>query len=283
MATSPDAYVLGRSGAETRRLILQHQIYSPITRRFFQAAGIGPGMKVLEVGSGAGDVALLLAELVGPRGKVVGIEANEAIVETARARAAAAGWGNVTFAVADLREIPIGGDFDAVVGRWILMYLAEPALALRDLATRVRQGGIVAFHENDFSYPPTVFPATELSRQIQRWSIPPPGAPGPEMRMGTRLFATYLDAGLPAPEIMVEAPAGGGPDWPGYGYVAETLRSLLPALERMTGLDPAEVEIDMLERRLRDDVVNHRAIQLLPIMFGAWARTASSTSPAAGR
>ena len=275
MGTSPDEYVLGRSEAETRRLILQHQIYGPITRRFLQTAGIGPGMKVLEAGSGAGDVAVLLADLVGPRGKVVGVEVNGAIAETARARAEAAGWDNVTVTVGDLREIPLPTDFDAVVGRWILMYLPEPAAALRDLATRVRPGGIVAFHENDFSYPPTVFPTTELSRRIQRWSIPPPGAPGPETRMGTRLFAAYLDAGLPAPELMVEAPAGGGPDWPGYEYVAETLRSLLPALERMTGLDPAEVEIDTLERRLREDVVNHSAIQFLPIMFGAWTRTAS--------
>src|SRR5262249_52872410 len=63
-----DTYVLGRTDAETKRLILQDQIYGPITRGFFQAAGIGMGMKVLDVGSGAGDVALLLADLVGPRG-----------------------------------------------------------------------------------------------------------------------------------------------------------------------------------------------------------------------
>src|SRR5262245_45481192 len=97
-----DTYVLGRTDAETRRLILQNQIYGPITRRFFQAAGIGLGMKVLDIGSGAGDVALLLAELVGPRGRVVGVEMNPAIVETARARVEAAGWGNVTFVVGDV-------------------------------------------------------------------------------------------------------------------------------------------------------------------------------------
>ena len=60
----PDHYALGRSERETRRLILQHQIYGPVTRRFFEAAGIGAGMKVLDIGSGAGDVAILLADLV---------------------------------------------------------------------------------------------------------------------------------------------------------------------------------------------------------------------------
>jgi SAM-dependent methyltransferase len=264
--------VLGRSDAETRRLILQHQIYGPMTRRFLQAAGIGSGMRVLEVGSGAGDVALLLADLVGPRGRVVGVEENPAIVETARARVDAAGWRTVTFAVGDVRELALDADFDAVVGRWVLMYVPDPAALLRALAARLRPGGIVAFHENDFSYPPTVLPPSDLSRAVERWGVPPPGAPGPEMRMGTKLFGAYVEAGLPEPQLMVEAPVGGGPDWPGYEYIAETLRSLLPALERMAGLDPAEVEVDTLAARLRDDVVGRRAVQMLPIMYGAWSR-----------
>src|SRR5262245_16623225 len=69
-----DTYILGRTERETRRLILQHQVYGAITRRFFQAAGIGAGMKVLDLGSGAGDVAMLAADLVGPGGKVVGVD-----------------------------------------------------------------------------------------------------------------------------------------------------------------------------------------------------------------
>ena len=267
-----DTYVLGRSDAETRRLILQHQIYGPITRRFFETAGIGAGMKVLDIGSGAGDVALLAADLVGPRGRVVGVEMNAGILETARARAEAAGWSNVTFISGDLQEVELDSDFDAVVGRWILMHVPDPVAMLRRLASRVKVGGIVAFHENDFTYPPTVFPPSELSRQVQQWTIPPPGTPGPEMQMGTKLFRTYVEAGLPEPELIVEAAAGGGDGWPGYGYLVETFRSLLPALQRMTGLDPARVDIDTLEQRLRDDVVSRRAIQMLPIMFGAWAR-----------
>src|SRR5262245_59589433 len=106
-AMGSDGYVLGRSESETRRLILQDQIYGRLTRRFFQAAGIGPGMKVLDLGSGAGDVALLVADLVGPAGRVVGVDMNADILETARARMTAAGWNNVTFAGGDAREMPL--------------------------------------------------------------------------------------------------------------------------------------------------------------------------------
>jgi hypothetical protein len=80
---------------------------------------------------------------------------------------------------------------------------------------------------------------------------------------------------LPAPELRLEAPIGGGADWPGYRYVAETLRSLLPVLERMTGLDPDEVQIDTLADRMRDDALNGKRVQMLPIVIGAWARTAA--------
>ena len=110
-----------------RRLILQHQIYGPITTGVLTAAGITRGMRVLDLGSGAGDVALTLAQLVGPEGAVVGVDANEAILDTARSRVAAAGWTNVEFRGGDIGRLDLEGRFDAVVGRWILMYLDDPA------------------------------------------------------------------------------------------------------------------------------------------------------------
>jgi ubiquinone/menaquinone biosynthesis C-methylase UbiE len=266
--------VLGHSDAETRRLILQHQLYGPITRCLFEAAGIGAGMRVLDVGSGAGDVTLLLADLVGPRGSVTGVDRNAAILETARARVGAAGWQHVSFLAGDAHELPLTPGYDAVVGCWVLMHTPDPVALLRTLAALLRPGGVIAFQESDFTYPPTIFPPSELSANVQRWSIPDvaamPAAVG--MTMGTRLYRAYLEAGLPGPELRLEAPIGGGPDWPGYGYVAETLRSLLPALERTTGLDPAEVQIDTLADRMREDAVSGGRIQLLPIVIGAWAR-----------
>jgi len=269
---APDTYILGRSANETRRLILQHQIFGPLTRRFFEAAGIGAGMKVLDLGSGAGDVALLAADLVGASGQVVGVDMNAEILETARARAASAGWTNVTFLSGNVREIALDADFDAVVGRWILMHVPDPVGTLRHVASRLRVGGIVAFHENDFTYPPTVFPPTELSKKMQRWTIPPHGGPGPETHMGTQLFKIYVAAGLPEPQIMIEAAAGGGADWPGYEYLVETFRSLLPALSQITGATAAEMDIDTLAARIRDDVVSRQGIMMLPMMYGAWTR-----------
>jgi cyclopropane fatty-acyl-phospholipid synthase-like methyltransferase len=80
-------YVLGRTEQETERLRSQAAFLEPFTERLFRDAGIGSGMKVLDLGSGAGDVALLAARLVGSEGSVVGIDTNPAILETARIRA----------------------------------------------------------------------------------------------------------------------------------------------------------------------------------------------------
>ena len=68
------AYVVGRSEGEARRLERQAELFELPTRRLFEAAGISSGMKVLDLGSGAGDVAFLAAELVGPTGRVVGVD-----------------------------------------------------------------------------------------------------------------------------------------------------------------------------------------------------------------
>jgi hypothetical protein len=101
---------------------------------------------------------------------------------------------------------------------------------------------------------------------------PAAGGARPGHPDGSRLFRVFVEAGLPSPQLHVEAPVGGGPDWPGYDYVTATLRSLLPALQRVMGLDPAQVDIDTLAARTRDDVVSRQAVQMLPIIFGAWAR-----------
>jgi hypothetical protein len=91
--------------------------------------------------------------------------------------------------------------------------------------------------------------------------------------MGLKLFQTFQKAGLPAPQLCLDAPIGGGPDWPGYAYLAGTVRSLLPFL-RQVGAVTAEEEVDIetLQDRLRAELVGQGGIQILPALIGAWAR-----------
>src|SRR4051794_41810985 len=104
--TNGDTYWLGRSEAEEQRLKRQAALHAPMTRRLFEAAGIGPGMKVLDLGSGAGDVAMLAARMVGPTGSVVGVDINPVVLEAAQRRVRAAGNANNTFVAGKNGEGP---------------------------------------------------------------------------------------------------------------------------------------------------------------------------------
>src|ERR1700730_9679676 len=110
-------YALGYTNSEHERLIRQAARIAPYTERLFREAGIGPGQRVLDLGSGVDDVSMLLARIVGPS------------------------------AEADLNQIVSDQPFDAAVGRFILMFLPDPASVLRSLTQLVRPGGIVSFQE----------------------------------------------------------------------------------------------------------------------------------------
>src|SRR5262245_22017220 len=124
------AYCLGHSTRELERLSTQGRLFEPVTRQLFLEAGIGPGMRVLDVGSGAGDVAFLAADLVGNTGEVIGMDSSEAALDVARARAKSRSLKNVSFQEGDPTEATFAEPFDAVVGRLVLMYYADPIAAL---------------------------------------------------------------------------------------------------------------------------------------------------------
>ena len=145
---SSSDYLLGSTDTEHERLIRQAVRLAPVTERFFRDAGIGPGQRVVDLGSGVGDVAMLLAQLVGNSGEVVGIERDTRSIARARARAAEAGLPNVTFVQSDIAQFSNDKSFDAAVGRYILQFLPDPVAILRSLAHWVRPGGVFAFQES---------------------------------------------------------------------------------------------------------------------------------------
>ena len=265
-------YTMGRSEEETRRLIEQSQLYDDVTRRFFLRSGIAKGMKVLDVGSGAGDVALTLAEFVGPEGTVIGVDVNPDILETARARAEEAGFDNVEFIAGDARTLELPNDFDAVVGRLVLLYMADPTEALKKLATYLQPGGIVAFQDIDFTiYPELAHPETPVLNNLIKWGISAFERSGAHIGMGLDLYRTFIDAGLPEPALHFEAPMGGPEGWPGFEYLANSFRSLVPLIEAYDIATAEEVDIDTLADRIQAEVATSKRPLLLPPHITAYA------------
>jgi ubiquinone/menaquinone biosynthesis C-methylase UbiE len=268
-------YTMGRTDAETERLITQSRLYDASTRRLFEDAGLRPGMTVLDVGSGAGDVALLAAELVGPTGAVVGVDVNPAVLVTARERAAAAGLARVRFLEDDVRTVALPDDFDAVVGRLVLLYVGDPVEAVRAAASHVRPGGIVAFQELEYTLPYAWAAAgfqPPLLARLRTWAYRVLERSGAHVSMGMALHRTFVDAGLGPPAMSLHAPVGGAPDWPGFDYVADSFRSLLPLLGRYGIATAVEVEVETLAARLRAEVAASSMPYMLPPFVGAWAR-----------
>jgi SAM-dependent methyltransferase len=270
-AITPRSYVLGHCETELRRLAMQSAFWGELTEEIFRRAGIGVGMRVLDVGCGPGDVSFLAARLVGPSGSVLGIDRSEDAVKRASARAAEQGLGQCRFAAADVEAFETDQRFDAVVGRLVLMYLKDPARTLRSLIRQLRPGGIVAFHEIILDSMLCVPPVPLLSRVVQ-WVITAFERSGAELNMGLKLDATFRAAGLSPPEPYAAARPVAGADSAGYAVLAGVTRSLLPAIEKLGIATPAEVAIDSLADRLREATVAADACWLSPVMVGAWAR-----------
>jgi SAM-dependent methyltransferase len=264
-------YALGYSEREQQRLLFQSRFYGGLTERLFRAAGLGPGMSVLDVGCGAGDVSLLAAALVGPAGSVLGIDRAPASVALARERARAAGLGGVSFREGDLSALDVEGRFDALVGRLVLMYLPDPAAVLARLLRFVRPGGLVVFQEMEMSMVRAV-PPGPLFQACRDRILETFRRAGFETDMGSRLFPTFLRAGLPGPQMALEGRVEGGAGSAAYELMAETVRSLLPVMERLGVATAAAVQADTLRARLEAEACAGGGVVIVPPLIGAWAR-----------
>ena len=231
-------------------------------------------MRVLEIGSGMGDVAFLAGEIVGPGGWVLGVDQDTAGLEKARERSRQQGCSSwVSFEASNLAEFDTADQFDAIVGRYILLYQQDPGAVIRHLLEFLKPGGIVVFHEMDFanahsSDPPCAFWDEMyglLSEAFRRAGNPPD--------YGRRVAKAFLEAGLPFPTVLAESLAGGGRGSYLYRWIANTLISVSPRLKQMGLALPDGVTADeTLAKRLEEEVVATGSQILGPIQFGAWTR-----------
>jgi SAM-dependent methyltransferase len=262
-------YVLGHSEEELARLGRQAKLVDPMTRRFFQAAGITAGMRILDIGSGAGHVAFLAADLVGPAGQVVGVDRSHAALKTARALAEARSLRHVTFVEGDPATVEFDAPFDAAVGRYVMMFQADPPAMLRAVAKHVRPEGIVVFHEIDWAGART-FPPAPLYERCCRWIQDVLERNGDDGRMGIRLHAAFVAAGLPAPTLGLEALVSGGEDLERIRFVTEIVATLQESMVRMGIATAAEIGVDTLAERVAAEATANGSVLACRSEIGAW-------------
>ena len=263
-------YLLGNTDAEHERLIRQAIRLHPLTERFFREAGLGPGQRVLELGSGVGDVAMLVATIVGPSGEVVAIERDARTISRARARAGEAGLHNIDFVQTDIAEYSTDLTFDAAVGRYILQFLPDPVATLRSVAKQVRPGGIVAFQEGSWA------PFLLLSAHLPLWSravslLNEAGAcSGVNHEMGVALHKAFQEARLPAPRMRLEMELGHDADF--TRQASDALRSVLPQIHKLNLSHEALGDFDTLQERLQDEVAVSNTVVPWIGLVAAWCR-----------
>ncbi|MBF6331913.1 class I SAM-dependent methyltransferase [Nocardia transvalensis] len=153
---------------------------APVTARLLELGGVKPGHRVLDVGTGIGEPALSAAAVVGPTGKVTGIDLAPDMI--ARARARAHDVDNVEFVVGDVESLEFpAASFDVVLSRWGLMFAVDRVETFRTLARVLVPGGVLAAAV--WAMPWSDVPMMSLGFQVlsTRLELPPasPGAPGP--------------------------------------------------------------------------------------------------------
>lgn len=178
----------------------------------------------------------------------------------------------------DFRDIePAGGPFDALVGRLVLLYQADPAAAVRSAARHLRPGGVVAFAEINLLHGsglPTralvSWPRTHASEKLSEWLYEGFARLGTQPDMGTRLPETFVQAGLqPSPDLEAQVAVLVGED--GISRGVELVRSLLPTILDAGIATEEEVDIDTLAERLHAGTGPAGRVMCWPTVIGAYA------------
>ena len=268
--SGPETYVFGHSEVELERLAVQAELVRPVTRKLLLDSGVTTGMRVLDVGTGRGDVAFLVAELVGEAGQIVGVDRAHEAIAVARERAGRASLANVSFVQGDPAEMSFEAPFDAVVGRYVLQFQPEPAEMLRRLASHLRPGGVIAFHEIDWSgYRSS--PPVALWNRCCELAVETISAGGADVHSGSKLPMWFAAAGLPAPTMRMAAIVGAGANCrDAVKRLTGLIATLLPALEQRGLVDPHELDPRTLPDRLAGDIAAAASLVVAASELTAW-------------
>jgi SAM-dependent methyltransferase len=265
-------YLLGSDVDELARLDRQAASIARPTEMLLRGTGISAGVRVLDLGTGLGHVALMLSAMVGPRGEVVALDQSPAAIEVAVERAAAAGAANVRFAEADVTTWRDDAPFDAIVARLLLFHMSDPVAVIRHHLAGLKIGGLMVAIDFDVAAARTD-PFTRLAGQAAEWVIEAFRRGGAHPSIGAHLGQLVGEAGVH--DVTAFGIQGYlGPDDPAAGgrLLAGVVRSLHDAIVTSGIADADEIGLDTLEDRITAEVREANAVFLPPTVACAWGR-----------
>jgi ubiquinone/menaquinone biosynthesis C-methylase UbiE len=270
-ASAPGSnYVMGRTSGEYERLRRQSEAFEPITRSVLERIGLSTGMTCLDLGCGPGQVMRLMAEHVGPSGRVVGIDVDDRLGTEMLSILHGSGYDQCSFIagnVQDLEKIETGY-FDLVFARFLLLHLANPIQALRKMYSRVKQGGKIVVQ--DFYFPTMdSYPTVEALAEFGTVFFGVYNKEGRETRMGLKLPAFFIEAGIGAPD---GTDVAGLLHTGGISMLAGVYRSVLP-LALNHGITTQERSEWFFEEIRKLTGTNHYVLS--PSLISAWKQKPS--------
>jgi ubiquinone/menaquinone biosynthesis C-methylase UbiE len=270
--SNPDGYVHSRDVAEYQRLRAQAQMWQRATEELLDRIGLRAGMNCLDVSAGSGAVMRLMADRVGPQGRVAGIEIDGALGAQALADLRAQGGGAFELIQADvaaLEEVP-GAPFDLSYCRLFLMHMQEPVAMLEKMLYWTKPGGVVAAQEFDFGAI-AVEPLCPAMAEFNRLFESVFRAHGRNLRAGRQLPAQFEAAGIGVPDG-TNAEAKFLPLKDMGQMLIGVYQSLFPAAAALGIADQARA--DQFKADMTEAASDGRYYCLTPILIGAWKRVA---------
>src|SRR4051812_9289661 len=263
------AYVLGSDDAEIARLDAQAGSIAGATEALLRAAGVGGAMRVLDLGTGLGHVAFMVADLLDPGGSVLGVDQAERLLEVAEQRRAAAGVENVEFRQADARTFSASERFDAIVARLLLFHLPDREDVLRRQLDALRPGGTMVVVEFDIGTM-RAEPEVPLVVAVRDWMEAAFRSAGADPRIGAKAGQLLRGTGFAEVSTFGIQSYFGPEDPIGPILCAGVIRSLAAQIVAQGIADEAELGLETLQARIAEQVGARHAVVMPPAVVGAW-------------
>jgi ubiquinone/menaquinone biosynthesis C-methylase UbiE len=269
---NPDDSIHARDANEYQRLRDQSRMWQSATEAVLDKIGLGAGMSALDVGAGPGAVMRLMADRVGPQGRVTGIEIDGKLGAQALADLRSQGGAEfqlIEANVLDLDKVP-GGPFDLTYCRLFLMHMQDPVAVLEKMLEWTKPGGVVGVQEFDFGAI-AVEPLCPAMAEFNRVFEGVFRGHGRNLRAGRQLPAQFEAAGIGLPGGTI-AEAKFLPLKDMAQMLIGVYQGLFASAAELGIADPVKAEA--FKSEMAEAGEDGRFYCLTPILIAAWKRVA---------